>query len=805
MSRLSSAQVISLGEYLEPDFDPVTLTVSQLLGILGYHNIAYPTPYSKPKLVQVFNNEVKTRATKFKKERIKKENSIASEEGITDGITGQPLAKKGKAVPLTARRSSRRLSQVPKDEEESSPTRPEPPKRRRSSAQPALGGTSKRAAPPTQATLIEESEPEEEEELPVKKVGRTKKLTSAGQGRRVSHISGGEDSGWEDNNIFQSGAESSSPARPSPVRPRVSRTSAGPRKSRKSTSAPPQMIDSSSPTRPSNLPDHFPRSPPQSPFRPSLPPIPTYKFSVPPKSRFTPIREFTPVEPTKHEPKDEPQEMDELDAEPPGDNPVLESLENQAKDELSNAGLEIESLKDSESQIDDAISQIMAEGLEVATYSTSETSTPLHWVIRGAAWMIILATLVATYNYKIESSSIGFCDRGSNSNRALERISSKRASEEACRRSLLQLQNSTDHEQEINKLDCDLPPLLPLPRPDSCTPCPDHGTCSQFGVACDHGYLLKPNIVLSLIPVSPSFTSLTTSHVPQLTETFFKAVSLATDGLPGFGSVALPPRCVEDPQRKRHIGAMGKAIESRLAKERGKRICRGDPFNTSEPQEGAEAAAKWGVAETQLKEYYREKVSKASPKMLPHFDDTFNTAIQQLTQWGGVFVGESADGNRYIAHKTPEMSWQCILTVKSREVWVAWRTTVLASVLSILVIFGVRLRMTQKQKENRRIAGLVQVALDTLRNQELAHYVDPLTAPEPYLSSIQLRDLVLQEEHSVPTRRRLWEKVERVVESNANVRANLEEIEGGDEMRVWRWVGSSGRTPGRKELEGEVE
>lgn len=108
--------------------------------------------------------------------------------------------------------------------------------------------------------------------------------------------------------------------------------------------------------------------------------------------------------------------------------------------------------------------------------------------------------------------------------------------------------------------------------------------------------------------------------------------------------------------------------------------------------------------------------------------------------------------------------------------------------------------MTRKQKESKRIAGLVQVALDTLRNQELAHYTDPVNAPEPYLSSIQLRDLVLQDEHSVSARRNLWGKVERVVESNTNVRANLEEIEGGDEMRVWRWVGSTGRTPGRKEL-----
>jgi hypothetical protein len=92
MSRLTTAEVISLGHYLEPDFDPASLTVSQLLGTLGYHNIKYPTPYSKSKLVQLFNEEIKTRSSKFRKERIKKENSIASEEGIKDGLTGQPLA-----------------------------------------------------------------------------------------------------------------------------------------------------------------------------------------------------------------------------------------------------------------------------------------------------------------------------------------------------------------------------------------------------------------------------------------------------------------------------------------------------------------------------------------------------------------------------------------------------------------------------------------------------------------------------------------------------------------------------------------
>lgn len=93
MSRaLTTAQVISLGEYLNPDFDPAALTVSQLIGVLGYHSIRYPTPYTKPKLVQLFLDEIRPKAAKFRKDRLKNENSIPSDDGITDGITGKFLS-----------------------------------------------------------------------------------------------------------------------------------------------------------------------------------------------------------------------------------------------------------------------------------------------------------------------------------------------------------------------------------------------------------------------------------------------------------------------------------------------------------------------------------------------------------------------------------------------------------------------------------------------------------------------------------------------------------------------------------------
>lgn len=103
-------------------------------------------------------------------------------------------------------------------------------------------------------------------------------------------------------------------------------------------------------------------------------------------------------------------------------------------------------------------------------------------------------------------------------------------------------------------------------------------------------------------------------------------------------------------------------------------------------------------------------------------------------------------------------------------------------------------RRKQRSEDRERVSVLVDTVYDMLRNQELAHHTDPISAPRPFIPSTQLRDAVLQGEHSVSTRQRLWKAVERVVEANTNVRTNLEEVDGGDEMRVWHWVGSVGKT-----------
>ncbi|KAH9951379.1 Man1-Src1p-C-terminal domain-containing protein [Amylocystis lapponica] len=810
MSRITAAQVVALGEYLDPDFDPASLTVAQLLGVFNFHNVIYPSQYTKPKLIQLFNEEIKAKSRKLKRERIKRENSQASDDGIKDGVTGK-LINEGNAP---VRRSSRRASRTPSQEQVVEPE-PAPTKRRRSSAQPSLGGpTRRKTTKPAEPVLVEESEPEEE--VVVRKVGRKKKgTTDAGtQSRRVSQ-SFPEDSGWEDNNIFQSAAESSSPARPSPVR-HTRRSSAAPRptlKSRKSMSAPPQYL-SSSPTRPEPEERELPRGsrassvrPPESNFEPRLPPgtARAARATVAKATRNTLVPEALGPKRVvvRANLKEETQEVEEEQQIQALRNAIAETAP-EALTEVEDASAEQEGGSEDEGEFDaeadqvTAVSRRIAEGGRLVRRTPASNSGAIPSFLRILFALFSLLGSGMLYQYKQESAPIGFCDTGTPSNAILDGIRSRSSAVQSCN-----LENRTA--------------LYLISDPNGLDSGSWHGTvpaaATRPPAASGHLHALPPSCHLHAVhddlrerlhspPAPPTLLCFRPwhchvvfdialhlhppfSHVnPEhgfLSPRLLYLVN-CLDGLPGLGPVALPPRCVEDPRRKRHIGVLGKAVEAMLAAERGHRLC-----------EGVAPLGK-------LKEDLKRKTAPVlfQPSLMGTLDDTFNEAIQQLVQWGGVFMGEDADGKRYLAHRTPVMSWDCVLTVKARDAWAEWKQSIIGSAVLLLSVLAFRRQQVRNLVESKRVSELVQVALDTLRSQETAHHVDPVTVPRPYLSSLQLRDLVLQDEHSVSARRRLWERVERVVEGNANVRTNLEEVEGGDELRVWRWVGSAGqpRSPG---------
>lgn len=116
-----------------------------------------------------------------------------------------------------------------------------------------------------------------------------------------------------------------------------------------------------------------------------------------------------------------------------------------------------------------------------------------------------------------------------------------------------------------------------------------------------------------------------------------------------------------------------------------------------------------------------------------------------------------------------------------------------ASLVIVLIVFGARSKLAKDMTERRRVKAIVKEALERVKEQEARHYLDSVGYPSATLSSLQLRDEIMQDEHSIATRIRVWDQVEKIVEGNSNVRSNIEITPSGDEGRVWTWVGAGGR------------
>lgn len=88
-----------------------------------------------------------------------------------------------------------------------------------------------------------------------------------------------------------------------------------------------------------------------------------------------------------------------------------------------------------------------------------------------------------------------------------------------------------------------------------------------------------------------------------------------------------------------------------------------------------------------------------------------------------------------------------------------------------------------------RAKQLASDVFDRLANQAALSLREPDVYQERGLSMNQLRDDVLRNEFSSSRRMRLWQKVQKKVEHNSNIRAAVREGQSGDITRMWEWIG----------------
>ncbi|KZT59778.1 hypothetical protein CALCODRAFT_554068, partial [Calocera cornea HHB12733] len=357
--------------------------------------------------------------------------------------------------------------------------------------------------------------------------------------------------------------------------------------------------------------------------------------------------------------------------------------------------------------------------------------------------MALFLILIILLQFARSSARLGYCDRGSNTNAVLDAR-------------LVQLQAGEDCISQ-GKMDCPPVPLFP-PSMQAlhCTPCPDNASCDIHLLTCDAPLILKRH------PLSP--------------------LSSILNGFPGLGSVAFPPTCVEDESRKKLLTNAGRWIIERLQRYRGEQVCYGYEPRSSivpdsdNPLEGVEAWKWAGIKKSDIKQMMsetREGKSLGEEKL----EEVFVGAMRELEERKYVLSAMDEEGEEWVAAFRAKMNSGCKVRVWAREMWMWSRMYVLALVAVAASALYVRRRLYLSRQTTVLAHSMLPTILSTLQS------MDSL----PLLSS-QLRDSILSYEPNLKRRKEIWERVEKIVEMNANVRVGEEEV-GGEVGRGWRWIG----------------
>ena len=103
-----------------------------------------------------------------------------------------------------------------------------------------------------------------------------------------------------------------------------------------------------------------------------------------------------------------------------------------------------------------------------------------------------------------------------------------------------------------------------------------------------------------------------------------------------------------------------------------------------------------------------------------------------------------------------------------------------------------------------RAKELASDVFDRLASHAALSFQEPGAYTERGISMAQLRDDVLRDEFSSSRRQKLWQRVQKKVEFNSNVRAAVRTANSGDVARMWEWIGpmrliEDGRSSGKRE------
>lgn len=92
------------------------------------------------------------------------------------------------------------------------------------------------------------------------------------------------------------------------------------------------------------------------------------------------------------------------------------------------------------------------------------------------------------------------------------------------------------------------------------------------------------------------------------------------------------------------------------------------------------------------------------------------------------------------------------------------------------------------EKKKKIVNSIYKEVIKKLKLQsELAYDSNLKKKINPYISSIQLRDLILFNENNLKRRMQIWNLVTKKIDQDSNVNSKLTESHG-EFMNVWEWI-----------------
>lgn len=185
-------------EYLEPDWDPASVTIPRLRAILVAHNISYPASAKKAALIEIFNTSVLPQARKIRAQNARVKRTSRGIEDITTGRRGTGARdadddESDSSAPTPASVRSTRRSTRSRTEEPLEVPEHTPRSIRHSTAPPQ----SARRASSKHARQSEPLREEDEEPTPKRTAPRRSMATPS------TRYESAEDSPFSNNNVFQ--------------------------------------------------------------------------------------------------------------------------------------------------------------------------------------------------------------------------------------------------------------------------------------------------------------------------------------------------------------------------------------------------------------------------------------------------------------------------------------------------------------------------------------------------------------------------------------------------------------------------